>query len=249
MSVICLSDELVEQYLKFNFKKSFDKNTIQKLFKYLQPFLVSISQHKIFEDPAFLPQIVNDPLLNPAGNLSNEELVQKTILKLMLVERKSKTNYTEVNIKPIFANQEKIDMLITATYVNANDKQGAINHIKDLISNGKYIKIIDRYISSQNSWNENLLLIEEILPKEKKDIIFECGSKLYHEPSLSTSQKQDLEHSCNLWNIKSSLLNDSLIHDRYIETDKLKILLSSGWYNISTNSSKDFTYSIKIKGQ
>ena len=248
MSAICLSNELVEQYLKFSFKKSFDKNIIQKLFKYLQSFLVSTNQHRAFQDPAFLPQIATDPLLNPVGNLSKEELVKKTTLKLMLVDKKTDTNYTEVNIKPILVNQEKIDMLITATYVNSNDKQEAINHIKNLVSDGKYIKIIDRYLPIQNSWSQNLALLKEILPQSKKDIIFECGSQTYNESSLNSSQKQELKNICNLWTIKSFQLNDALIHDRYIETDKLKILLSSGWYNISTNSNKDFTYSVKIKG-
>ena len=63
------------------------------------------------------------------------------------------------------------------------------------------------------------------------------------------------QHETNLCNMsfiyqftRASVQNiNQNIHDRYIETDKVKILLSSGLYHLSTNSQKDFTYMVKIK--
>jgi len=106
------------------------------------------------------------------------------------------------------------------------------------LSDAKWIKITDNYIEyDSNQWNENKNILQNILPRLNIDIRIACGS---------FTKKNDLKTIYSDWNIKSENINQN-IHDRYIETDKVKILLSSGLYHLSTNSQKDFTYMVKIK--
>jgi len=238
MSAICLSNSLVSHYLKYTFAESFDKKIIRNLLKYIHPFVVSKNQHTIFSDPSFIMQINNDPLLNVVDKCSDEELVSISTLKLQLVERNTNSDFTEVNIVPLIANSEKIDMAIGATYENSNGKDKAITHMKALLSNAKWIKVTDGYIDANPSqWNENKRLLEDIIPKKAIDVTIVSGS---------FSKKNELEAICSDWNVRVQNMGQHT-HDRYIETDKLNILLSSGLYNLSTNSNKDMTYRIKIK--
>lgn len=238
MSNLCLNDKLVSEYLRYISNSSFDKVLVTKLLKYIQPFLVSINQHKIFSDPAFSMQINNDPLLKIVSNCSEEDLVQNTTLKVQLVDKNPSKTFVELNINPLLVNGEKLDMTLGATFENANGKDKANNHIKNLLSDAKWIKITDSYIEyDNNQWNENINTLKNILPRLNINITIVCGN---------FTKKADLKIIYNDWNIKSENINQN-IHDRYIETDKVKILLSSGLYHLSTNSQKDFTYMVKIK--
>lgn len=238
MSNLCLNDTLVSQYLKYISSGDFDKNLLKKLLKYIQPFLVSTNQHKIFLDPAFAMQVNNDPLLKIISSCAEEELVKTTILKLQLVNNVPSKSFAELNINPLLANSENFDMIFGAIFENSTGKEKANKHIKSLLGDARWIKITDCYIEyDSNQWNENKETLKNILPQENIDITI---------VSSGFSKKADLQKIFAGWNIKTQNINQN-IHDRYIETDKLKILLSSGLYNLSTNSQKDFTYIVKIK--
>ena len=238
MSNLCLNDNLVSEYLKYISNSNFDKNLLKKLLKYIQPFFFFINQHKIFLDPAFPMQINNDPLLKIIADCSEDDLVKATSLKIQLIENNPSKSFVELSINPLLANSEKLDMTLGATFENSIGKDKANKHIKDLLSDAKWIKITDNYIEyDSNQWNENKNILQNILPRLNIDIRIACGS---------FTKKNDLKTIYSDWNIKSENINQN-IHDRYIETDKVKILLSSGLYNLSTNSQKDFTYMVKIK--
>jgi hypothetical protein len=239
MSALCLNDSLVSQYLKYTSNSEFDKRKVRNLLKYIQPFIVSKNQNPIFSDPSMPSQINNDPLLKIVDNMSYDDLVKTTILKLQLVDSIDTNSFTKVNIAPLSKNIEKVNMLISATYENALDKNKAISHIKALLSDAKWIMITDGYISNDTAqWNKNKKLLEKLLPKSKIGITIK---------TQNFRDKTDLINICDLWEVKSKGLDRKTIHDRYIETDKLKILLSSGLYNLSESSNKDITYTVKIK--
>lgn len=239
MSALCLNNTLVEQYIKYISHTKFDALKVRNLLKYIHPFLVSKNQHQIFLDPSMLMQISNDPMIHIVNDTDDESLVTSTTLKLQLVDKcNPDSNYTQVNVTPLFATNEKIDMSIGATYENSKEKDKAISHIKALLSDAKWIKVTDKYIQENTSqWDENKKLIETLVPKKSVDIII---------VNDGFSKKNELENLCGEWSIKAEKLPINT-HDRYIETDKIKILLSSGLYNLSTNSEKDLTYRIKIK--
>lgn len=239
MSALCLSNSLVAQYLKYLSGRDFDKKITGKLLKYIQPFLISSSQHIIFKDPSALPQLQNDPLIHLVDEMSDEDLVKYTTLKLQLVDKCNLTStFTEVNVMPIFANSEKVDMSIGATYENATGKDKAIRHITALLSDAKYVNITDGYIAENPSqWNENKNLLNNLLPKKAIEIAIITDN---------FTKQLELENLCSEWKVKIKVMGIN-IHDRYIETDKIKILLSSGLYNLSIYSQKDFTYMVKIK--
>ena len=147
MSNLCLNDNLVSEYLKYISNSNFDKNLLKKLLKYIQPFLVSKNQHKIFLDPAFPMQINNDPLLKIIADCSEDDLVKATSLKIQLIENNPSKSFVELSINPLLANSEKLDMTLGATFENSTGKDKANKHIKDLLSDAKWINKVnsDRY--------------------------------------------------------------------------------------------------------
>ena len=206
----------------------------QNFVKYLQlPVVISTHQNPKYQNPQLAKQSGN--LFKIVNKTTDAELVQSTRLKLMLIDgATSPTPFTTVNISSILP--EKLKPKYGATYPNAADKNKAQTHIKALLSDAKWIKITDAYLANAD-WNNNKALITALVPHKALNLTIETNN---------FTQQNDLKTIYNHWNIIAPQF-PSNIHDRYIETDKIKILLSSGLYHLSTSSSKDFTYIIELK--
>lgn len=234
MADLALSRSLIDEYIKYKFNEPFDTDKMRKLLKYIQPFAIRITHSNFFSDPSTAGQFA-DPLVEIIDDCGDEEVVQNSILKLMLIDRviTSAPTFTTVNISGL---SEKLQPKYGATCLNQTDKNKAQAHIKALLSDAHWIKITDGYIAN-NDWNSNKALINTLIPHKKLN--FTIVTKNF-------TQKLDLEAICNTWNVNTPKF-PSNIHDRYIETDKVKILLSSGLFHLSTTSNKDFTYIIELK--
>ena len=244
MGDLALSNSLINEYIKYKFQDSFDNNKIRKLLKFIQPFDIS-SNHPILQDPAMPMQLNNDPLINIIPSCDDEELVQNSLLKLMLIDNTSSYSFVTLNI---MSDYEKIKLRFGGMYPDNRDKNKAQLHIKALLSDAQWIKVSDSYIDKNASqWNENKNLLNDIVPHKTLDLTIESGSSINRRNPISQTKKQELKSLCNDWTIQGSQYNDNSFHDRYIETDKLKILLSSGLYHLSSSSNKDFTYIVEIK--
>lgn len=252
MADLVLSDSLVDEYLKYKFNDGFDKNKTQKLLKYILPFPLK-NNHSLMQDPAMAMQLDgSDPLIEISNIIDDLSSVQNSRLKLMLVDRvTTASSFTTVNISGMLP--EKLQPKYGATYPSATDKVKAQEHIKALLSDATQIKVIDSYIDSQ--WKENKTILSNMLPRKSFDLTIESGSQIsrngriqIERPKLDSAKEKELKQLCAAWQVQSpKILNTDKIHDRYIETDKIKILLSSGLYHLSTSSSKDFTYIIELK--
>lgn len=243
MQALCLSNDLVAEYLNFRQGKSFNKSLIEKLLRHLQPALVSICQHSAFKDPSLPNQFSGDPIIKldsvPDG-VSNaaEHLVKHTSLKLQLVTKKDEAvSYTQLNIQALSENFERLNLLLAGAYSSASYKEEAISHIRALISDAKVIKITDKYIHKDGNWPQCKSVLEQILPKN------DVSLKIIAD---SFDKHSELQALCSDWKVKAEQIRPN-IHDRYIETDRLKIMLSSGVFHLSTSSATDLTYVVKIK--
>jgi len=243
MADLALSDPLIDEYLKFRFQEEYNPETIRKLFKYIQSFAIR-SNNQWMQDPAMPLQLESDPLIEIVDGCSDEELVQNTILKLMLTNKPIRVNYRILNINDFY---EKLKPKYGATYLNNTDKHKAIEHIKFLLSDASWIKITDGYIATSSQWDNNKNLIKQIVPNIEIDLTIVGADKEKKAFVLTQPQKDEIKALIpNLRNVNTSSLTPN-IHDRYIETDKLKILLSSGLEHLNLISNKDFTYVIEIK--
>lgn len=244
MGNLALNDSLIDEYIKYKFQSNFDLNKIRRLLKFIQPFDIR-SDHPSLQDPAMPIQLNNDPLINIIPPCGNEELVQNSLLKLMLIDNTSSYSFVTLNI---MSDYEKIKLRFGGMYPNNLDKNKAQLHIKALLSDARWIKISDSYIDNDASqWNENKNLLMDIVPYKTLDLTIESGSVRNSKNPLDGTKKEELKSICRDWNVIGGQYNDNSFHDRYIETDKLKILLSSGLYNLSSGSNKDFTYIVEIK--
>ncbi len=244
MAELVLGDSLIDEYIKYKFNDGFNSNIIRKLFKYMQPFFLK-DNHALMSDPSIPMQLSSDPLIDIINIYDDVELVQKSSLKLMLVDRFLVTSYTTININ---GQNEKLGLRFGGIYPNSMDKNKAQKHICALLSDGDWIKISDSYIDGNNEqWEKNKEILNDIVPHKTMDVSIESGSRRGNQSSLTGSKKSELQHLCADWNIRASQYNDNIKHDRYIETNKVKILLSSGLYNLASTSDKDFTYVIEIK--
>lgn len=243
MADLALSDSLIDEYLKYKFQDDYNPNIIRKLFKYIQPF--ALRDNNIWmSDPSIPVQLENDPLIEIIDVCSDEELVQDTCLKFMLTDTNHNVTYKIINLNNSF---EKLKPKYGATYPNSIDKNKAQEHIKFLLSDANWVKITDGYIATPRQWSDNKIIISNIIPIKQFNLKIVGADKSANRNTINEMEKQELVRlSSNNWTIQVESLTQN-IHDRYIETDKLKILLSSGLEHLNSNSSKDFTYIIEIK--
>lgn len=252
MADLALSKTLIEEYIKYKFNQSHNSNKIRKLFKYIQSFSIRTTHSDFFSDPATAGQFI-DPIVEIIGDCTDNDLVQKSRLKLMLIDRPlTTTSFATVNIDSI--RPEELKLKYSGTYPNSSNKDKASEHIKALLSDANWVTITDRYINSSNEWSINKTLISNLVPHNILNLNIVSGSQtnsggrqVVHELKLSAAQQQELKNICTNWNVTALQLNTDSIHDRYIETNKVKILLSSGLYHLDINSNKDFTYIIELK--
>lgn len=240
MADLALNDALIDEYLKFKFQEDYKPDIIRKLFKYIQPFPL---REDFYDDPSIMMQLENDPLIEIVDDCSDEDLVQESVLKLMLVDSFISLPYRILNINDRY---EKLKPKYSGTYPNKMGKDKAQEHIKALLSDAEYVIITDAYISSSREWSNNKNIIQNIIPLKSLDLTILGADKDKRKTSLSASEKSQLQSLFDSWSVNSRSIGEN-IHDRYIETDKLKILLSSGLCHLDSSSIKDFTYVIEIK--
>lgn len=236
---IALSDKLLKEYFKYKMGQNFDKNIIQNLFKYLQPFSITREQLESLNlDIAIKSKIISGgDIVSPSSASTKNDLINSTFYKIILTDSNNNYPYTHINIM-----NDKFSVNYTATYQSNENRDKVKKHIKNLLLTVETIKIVDKYLSPQynNQWNKIFTLLKTILPN--KNLII----NIYYDNLLSTRNIQSLlENYNNKWEIHLNEWNDST-HDRYIETGNLQILLTSGFLNLA-KISKDFTYIVKEK--
>lgn len=241
MADLALSSSLIDEYIKYKFNEAFDTNKMRKLLKYIQPFAIRRTHSDFFSDPSTAGQFA-DPLVEMIDECSDEEMVRASTLKLMLVDKAINPKFTTVNISGTLP--EKLQPKYGATYPSASKRDNAKKHIKALLSDAKWVKITDGYIAN-NQWATNKSLIEELVPHLGIDLTIVGADIQRNQTSLNTIQKNELKTIHSGWRVQAQSIQNN-IHDRYIETNKIKILLSSGLYHLSSTN-KDFTYIVEIK--
>lgn len=231
---VALSDDLIKEFLAYK-ANSFNQDVIAKLFKYLHPFKIGKHQQHLFQ-PEILKQLVTNPVFVHSSPASTEiDLIKDTRFKIMLT--KDRNVYPYINILG-----DEIDVNFNALYKANDDRSKAIAHIKALLKDATYIEIIDEYLFKAGStqWNENFKLLKEILPLKPITINFTTTKKVEEEQKFITQMKT---YSSNNWKIPPFKTKKG-IHDRYIKTDKVTILLSSG-IDYLHDKSKDLTYLVR----
>lgn len=238
--MLALDKNLLEKFEELFIRKkptNIDEQT-KNFIKYLHlPVLISTHQDSKYKHPNIAKQSGN--LFNITQKQNDEELIQATSLKLCLCSDNVINTDLRLNI-----NDDDISPKFSATYQENQSRQKARMHIKALLKDANSIKIYDKFLSAKNGnfdvWTRiNLTILSEIFPQKNIDI------EIYCENDWDNNRKTDLENIYNDWNIIKRNW-DNNIHDRYIKTDKVSILLSSGISNLADNSRKDFTYIVEL---
>jgi hypothetical protein len=262
--MLAFSDSLVREYINFWWfsECKTDREKISRLFRYIQPFKVAIFQHEVFQDPSLLSMLADSPVMKITDHQNERDLVASTKLKLMLVSERKSSDFITIDIL-----NETIDTRFNATYHVGESREKAKLHIRDLLKDAEHIEIVDRYLAKVNrdiignittdNWAVNRGLLKEILPKKSVPVAIRSEDSYRHnQNSLDTlnTHTGDLRQIYP-WNILFEHIDIDqnnpqqgrikTIHDRYIKTDKVEILLSNGLFYLG-NSDKDFTYSVKI---
>ena len=240
--MLALQCDLISEYIAFQKgkKTDYNKDTIIKLFKYLHlPFKMSVEQkNHIGLDDAIAKALSDSGTVKIRNFIDEEALINATKLKVMLAKDRTCGTYPYPYINIL---DDETDVSFTATYKSAENRDKVIEHIKALLKDANSIKIYDKYLSANNSsWNKNKQVLFDILPQKPIQI------DIYCDANWNMTRENDLTTVCIDWTINKKPWNTT-IHDRYIETDKVIILLSSGVIHLSNASAKDFTYIVKIK--
>ncbi len=235
--MLALNESLLNKFIEIFIKQDpfILDGTTSKLIKYLQlPVAVSPHQNPLFAQPQIASQ--QGSLFKIHEKTTDDELVASTTLKLMLVDTYASTSFITVNITD---HLEMLDIRYSATYKSRRSRDKAKQHIKALLKDARYITLTDQFMTA-SAWNTNKGILFDICPIKSMNL------KLCSEPQITQDQKNELNTHCTDWNISGSRFDRSRIHDRYIETDKFEILLSSGLLYLQEDS-KDFTYTVKLK--
>ena len=162
-------------------------------------------------------------------------LKSNTKFKIMLT--KDRNAYPYINILG-----DEIDVNFNAFYKATADRRKAIEHIKALLEDANNIEIIDKYlfnpIPNSSQWAENLEILKNILPRKNINIKF-----ISNNSEIKQEHKTQIKSCYTQWNPIYPRISAN-IHDRYIKTDKVTILLSSG-IDYLHDTSKDLTYLVR----
>lgn len=232
---VALSDDLIKEFLAYK-GNSFNKEIIAKLFKYLHPFKIGEYQESLFTEGLLKQFVVANPDLVSLSKVENEvDLIKSTKFKIMLTT--DRNTYPHINILG-----DEIGVNFNAFYKARDDRKKAIEHIKALLEEATYIEIIDKYLlipnPTTNKWAENLKILKQILPHKEIDIKF-----ISDNSEIKPAHKTQIKNCCSQWNPTYPKIPTN-IHDRYIKTDKVTILLSSG-IDYLHDKSKDLTYLVR----
>ena len=250
--MITVSENILKEYIKY--KKTdnqYDKELMQKFFKYYQPFLVSVNQlinigyDKKSALNLYKHKRVFDKLSSRIIMTSNEEdLIEQSKLKLMIRADDIKfDNFITINI-----NQDKIESRYSATYKIGENRDEAKKHIKSLLNSQdvELIEICDKYIFAENNDKRdiNINLLKEILPENKK-VKFYVGTRQNQQNKMAIDLLKEFNPNFIIEDFEEININ---IHDRYIKITKednseQEIILSSGFLYLRDDK-KDFTYII-----
>ncbi len=229
---IALSDKLLKEFISYKGIGTFNKDLIQKLFNYLQPFVIGKYQKSLI-DPSILKQFNGNSFISTSSAENSTDLINDTIFKIMLTD--DNNFYPYINIL-----NDEITVNFNAVYQSGDNRDKVIKHIRSLLENTANIEIIDSHLFphfNSTQWNENFDILKIILPKKKIKI------KFISKETAKQEHKTALKRHCSLWNSSYPRFNNN-IHDRYIKTDKITILLSSG-INYLNDIDKDLTYIIR----
>lgn len=247
--MIAVNHTILKEYLKYQKNSNdFDRELILKFFHYYKPFVVSITQliEIGYDKKTALTLYKNRAIFNALSSRivsanSESALISETKYKLMLTHNSD--NYPYLNIF-----NDKVDKNYTATYEAGERRDKIKAHIKMLLADARYINIVDGYL--YDNWDENLGFLKEILPNNRSIVLY-CKFENRLTPHDKQKFKKLKEVRPRVKNYTRRDMNESgidirNIHDRYIITDKIKIILSGG-INYMVDTSKDFTYIVKEK--
>ncbi len=235
---IALSDKLLLEFLSYNGLGSFDKQLISKLFKYLHPFKIGKYQLPLIDASIAKQLLPGNDFISTSSATTKDDLINDTLFKIMLTD--DTTTYPYIDIM-----NDEIEINFNATYKSRIDRTKAQEHIKSLLKNSNKVSIYDKYFLKH--WNSNSKLFKD---SSNNSILMNGVNLIIYVDFDATNDmafqlaEQELNVIAN--NSKIEKYNDSKMHDRYIETDKLRIILTSG-LDYLENRRKDFTYIIKEK--
>jgi len=227
---MCCEDDLLQEFIKFKHGESVNNDTVEKFLHYYKPEILPIREQLDILDDDLKSKLVSSGYVY--GDLS--ETLSKTIYKICLSNTKNYFPYVNIN-------GDEIENNLTGTF-KTSSRDKAIEHIKALLKNAKYIVIYDRYIN--DNFNNFEKFIKQCVPK--KQLTLECFG-------LKQEQKTQIKRLCDSYTAKDYPANNASpyqngFHDRYILIDgKVEIILTSG-IDYLMNKENDFTYIIrKIK--
>ncbi len=242
--MLALQCDLISEYMAFQKGKNikYSNHTISKLFKYLHPFKMSVQQkeHIGLSDEEAQALAVGDFI--KIRNFTDENnLIQNTTLKVMLSKDSTDGTYPYPYVNIL---DDEMDVNFTATYKKNKSRAKAIEHISNLLFNSIEIKLFDKYLFYKKNWKINRNTIIDLFPRNITIKIYADKKEKIDDAKVNIDKISFLKKIgyTNLTTHNSKID----LHDRYIETDKYIILLSSGLFYLS-NEKKDFTYIVKVK--
>lgn len=219
-----LSDSLYTIWHNFMHGKNFGAGKTEKLLNLLQvPVLTNVNQLKRVG--------VNNPPLEAAlassgfTGQSLEELVKKTLFKIILSEKED--TYPYVNIF-----RDDVRSSFTMSFMPGIERKKGIDYLRAQLESAKSVFIYDKYLSA--NWQNTKKFFTELVPKRAITVF-------YSQNQLVGQKISELKQICDKWNFAQDRTNTDYrdLHDRYLLVDScLEVILTSGFDNLFDHRSE-----------
>jgi hypothetical protein len=208
---VCLEDDLFGLLYAFKHGREYNTRMTEKLLHcYKPPHITNVSQLERLG----IEEVPLKAQLASAGLISQtvEELARKTVYKIILSSQRSHFPY--VNIQG-----DGLQNHYTITCKPGEGRANAIDHLKALLEDSKYVLVCDRHLKA--NW-ETAKKFFDLFPRKTVTIFF--------AHSLESKHTTSLKKYCPNWKFKkdgSQIYRN--LHDRYLLIDgTMEIVITSG---------------------
>lgn len=242
---LAIDDDLANELCKFRSNQQCDVDIVEKTLHYykVHPIFSKSYFTKYYTDITMQRNLIQS---NASINWDSIETISKnTIYKVILSSQR------DVKFPYVSIYDDRIENNFTATFFKNEPREKALNHLKSLLENAKYIFVYDLYLV--NNWDSFISFAQECFPKTQLNIFYpkEIDSNSKANPNIVKLTQQQcseiIQVGQSLWSFKPDRNHQGFnnLHDRYLIIDnKIEVIFTSGIHHL-INTDKDFTYIVR----
>lgn len=161
---LAIDDDLAEEICKFRTNQQCDVDRVEKTLHYYKDYPIFSKSYftKYYTDITIQRNLIQS---NASINWNSVETISKSTIYKIILSSQRNVNFPYVSIY-----DDKIENNFTATFFKDEPREKALNHLKSLLENAKYIFVYDLYLV--NNWDSFISFAQECFPQKQLSIFY-----------------------------------------------------------------------------